>query len=291
MLLRSTALSAAIALAFVGSLSARAQVRHDEPAWQAFIAAAGSDPKQAQAALADIAARWRNNYAAMIVDVARFLPSPRTNQAADERTPLDVDDAVDERRPGAIQGRGDAPSTVRSSPGADTRRRLTTFLERQTRQRFGDDLRAWRKWMWALPDHPHADYASFKAELYSRIDPRFRAFFLCMANSKISEHSLLESRSCEDPALQRGGQGVRRHRARTRPASVRASGRSGGSRTVVGCITRQGPREAVGPQRIHCSVLRIRHSQSQRAQKRARSHGNAGIPGIRGDLQSVSYRF
>ena len=82
---RSTALSAAIGLALVGSLSAWPQVRQDEPAWQAFIAAAGSDPKQAQAALADIAARWRDNYAAMIVDVVRFLPSPRANQAADQR--------------------------------------------------------------------------------------------------------------------------------------------------------------------------------------------------------------
>ena len=68
----------------LGSSTARAQVRQDEPSWQAFIAAAGSDPKQAQAALADIAARWRDNYAAMILDVVRFLPSPRANQAADE---------------------------------------------------------------------------------------------------------------------------------------------------------------------------------------------------------------
>ena len=182
---RPLALSAAIALAVVGSLTARAQVRQDEPPWQAFIAAAGSDPKQAQAALADIAARWRDNYAAMIVDIVRFLPSPRANQAADERPSRDVDDAVDEQRPGAIPGRGDFPPTVRSSPGADTRRRLTTFLERQTQQRFGDDLHAWRRWMWALPGHPHPDYASFKAELYSRIDQKFRAFFPSRVKSTI----------------------------------------------------------------------------------------------------------
>ena len=68
-----------------------------------------TDPKQAQAALADIAARWRDNYAAMIVDVVRFLPSPRANQAADERPSRDLDDAVDEQRPGAMPGRGDFP--------------------------------------------------------------------------------------------------------------------------------------------------------------------------------------
>jgi hypothetical protein len=48
-----------------------------------------------------------------------------------------------------------------------------------------DDLRAWRKWMWALPDSPHVDYASFKADLYGRIDPRFRAFFPPRVKSKI----------------------------------------------------------------------------------------------------------
>ena len=58
----------------------------------------------------------------------------------------------------------------------------------------------------------------------------------------------------------RGGQGARRRRARTRPALGRVSGRIGGSRTVVGCITRRGPRDAVDPQRVHCSDLRIRHS-------------------------------
>jgi Protein of unknown function (DUF3179) len=183
---RFLVLSAAFgAVALAGSLSARAQVRQEEPPWQAFLAAAGSDPAQAQAALAEIAGRWRDSYAAMIVDVARFLPSPRENPSADEsRSPGLVEDP-DQQRLGAVPGRGDFPSTVRSSAGAATRRRLTSFLERQTRQRFGDDLRAWRKWIWALPDNPHADYVSFKAELYSRIDPKFRAFFPARVKSKI----------------------------------------------------------------------------------------------------------
>jgi Protein of unknown function (DUF3179) len=179
MMWRRAIMLSAVAAAVLGSaVPARMRSESDEPPWQAFIAAGSADPKQAQAALADIAARWRDGYAAMIVDVARFLPSPRATRTADEGPSLDFDDAVDEKRAGATpSGRGDFPPVVRSAPGAETRRRLTTFLERQTRQRFGDDLRAWRKWMWALPDNPHADYASFKAELYSRIDPRFRAFF------------------------------------------------------------------------------------------------------------------
>ncbi|MCA1584430.1 MAG: DUF3179 domain-containing protein, partial [Acidobacteria bacterium] len=182
---RSLLLSAAVAVALSSSVPTSAQARGDEPAWQAFLAAAGTDQKQARAALAEIGARWRDGYAAMIVDVIRFLPTPRARQDSEETLPLDVDDADGAERSGALGGRGDFPTLVGSSPGAATRRRLTSFLEQQTRQRFGDDLKAWRKWMWALPADPHADYASFKAELYSRIDARFRAFFPPRVPSKI----------------------------------------------------------------------------------------------------------
>jgi putative transposase len=57
--------------------------------------------------------------------------------------------------------------------------------------------------------------------------------------------------------------GARRRRARPRPALGRVSGRICGNRTVGGCITRRGPREAVDPQRVHGSRLRIRHSQGR----------------------------
>ena len=162
----------AVAAVVAAGLSPTAQtLEPDEPPWQAFIAAAGTDHRQAQAALADIAARWRDGYAAMIVDVARFLPSPRVTRAAEDQLSPPLDDPVDEERSRATAGRGDFPPLARERPGADTRRRLTSFLERQTRKRFGDDLRAWRRWMWALPYAPHHDYAAFKAELYARIDP------------------------------------------------------------------------------------------------------------------------
>jgi hypothetical protein len=173
---RSIRLSAIAAVVIATSWPARMQAGPDEPPWQAFLVAASSDQKQAQAALADIGARWKDGHAAMILDVVRFLPSPRTNQMADEGRSL-LDSATDEERAAAIPRQRDPPSTARSSPEAATRRRLTNFLERQTRQRFGDDLRAWRKWLWALSHSPHPDYASFKADLYSRIDPRFREFF------------------------------------------------------------------------------------------------------------------
>jgi hypothetical protein len=177
--------SAVLAAALVSSAPAVTGAGSNEPAWQAFLAAAGSDQKQARAALAEIAARWRDSYTAMIVEVARFLPSTRASQADGDAPPPDLDDAVDSRPSAATGGRGDRPPAVRTSPGAETRRRLMAFLEDRTRQRFGDDLRAWRKWMWALPDRPHEDYASFKAELYGRIDPRFRDFFPPRVTTKI----------------------------------------------------------------------------------------------------------
>ena len=180
-------LSIAVALILLGGFGAATawHAQTSEPPWQAFIAAGGSDRREAEAALADIAAGWRDGYAAMIVDVARFLPSPRGLRATDDETSTAFDEAGDEERSDVSTGRGDFPSLPRQLPGADARRRLTSFLERHTGKRFGDDLRAWRRWMWGLRDAPHPDYATFKAELYSRIDPRFRAFFPPRVKSSI----------------------------------------------------------------------------------------------------------
>jgi len=169
-------LVAGMALLAAGLLAGAEGQRPDEPAWQAFIVAGGQDRRQSEAALEEIGSRWRDAYATMLVEVARFLPSPRGFQQTDEPLPVDPDLAGQDPaiRPAPSPGVLAGGSVVRR---ADTRRRLTSFLERQTRQRFGDDLRAWRRWIWGVPYAPHVDYALFKAELYSRIDARFRAFF------------------------------------------------------------------------------------------------------------------
>ncbi|MGE3509794.1 MAG: DUF3179 domain-containing protein [Vicinamibacterales bacterium] len=146
-----------------------------EPQWEAFIAAGASDRKTSVAALEAIAAGWRDDYASMIVDLARFLPSPRAARATDDQPGLDAGEA-DGGGAAGLRG-GDMPTAVRQPAGSEVRRRLTEFLQKQTGQRFGDDLRAWRKWIWARPTQPHARYAEFKAELYARIDPRFRQLF------------------------------------------------------------------------------------------------------------------
>jgi len=149
----------------------------EEPAWQAFFAAAGPDAPRAEAALAGIAARWQAGYAAMIVDLARFLPSPNRLQGPDRSSSSTVLPGDDERAAARLGSGLEFLSAPRRAPGAEIRRRLTSFLARQTGQRFGDDLRAWRRWMWSLPASPHSQYSEFKAELYGRVDPAFRRFF------------------------------------------------------------------------------------------------------------------
>src|SRR5688500_15374623 len=149
-----------------------AQLSSDPPL-ELFVAATGADERVARAALATIAASWRDGFAASCVDVARVLPSPQALRMRDEHLAVEPDGAasIDIGRPDA---RSIDPLTRR---GAGVRRRITAFLESQTGERFGDDLRAWRRWMWRLPYAPHDDYATFKGELYARLDPGFRRFF------------------------------------------------------------------------------------------------------------------
>jgi hypothetical protein len=168
-----------VALTAVVIASMHAQERLAQvPPWQAFIVAGGSDKDASEAALAEIASGWRDAYAALIVDVARFLPSPRGPQASEDQSFFEFEDTTGEPGWTGQASRGsDFPTAVRQPPGAEVRRRLTSLLERHTGQRFGDDLRAWRRWYWSLPWTPHPDFFAFKAELYSRIDPRYRVFF------------------------------------------------------------------------------------------------------------------
>lgn len=148
-----------------------------EPRWQAFLLAGDLDRRQSEAALAEIAARWENRFTGMLIDTARFLPSPRGPGLFGEGSPSGGglspdDDAGDLPSPGE-----DFPATVRQPPGADVRQRITSFLRKHTGKRFGDDLRRWRQWIWSQPAQPHSRLARFKAELYARVDPRFRVFF------------------------------------------------------------------------------------------------------------------
>ncbi|HEX7779386.1 MAG TPA: DUF3179 domain-containing (seleno)protein [Vicinamibacterales bacterium] len=74
--------------------------------------------------------------------------------------------------PGLLDDAGAAPA--RPLPA---RQRLIALLEKQTGQRFGNDLGRWREWIWKQPYDPHPDYLAFKAAVYGRVDPRMAVFF------------------------------------------------------------------------------------------------------------------
>ena len=138
------------------------------------VDATRDDERTATAALREVAAEWRDGYVALFIDMARMMPGPRGRQdpAADDPMPFDEDgDNRDRRSADLLRALG---TPDRGSP---VRRRLLSFLERQTGKRFGDDLDAWRKWMWSLPYDPHPEYATLKATVYGQIDPQMRAFF------------------------------------------------------------------------------------------------------------------
>ncbi|MEO6221971.1 MAG: DUF3179 domain-containing protein [Vicinamibacterales bacterium] len=122
----------------------RASQPTQAPPISLFLDAGGADARVAEAALATLGRQWRDGYTPMFIDMARLL------------VPRRVGDEV-------------VTNPVRT--------RLIRFLERQTRQDFGDDLNAWRAWMWNRPYEPHPDYAAFKAAIYATIDPQMRRFF------------------------------------------------------------------------------------------------------------------
>ncbi len=138
-------------LASLGPVAAMPQAapeatQNDHPNLQLFFNAVLPDGDVADASLDQIAANWSDGYAAIVWDLLRFV-SPPSRRAA----------------PG--------------QPGADVWRRLVRFLEKQTGQRFGNDMEDWHQWLWSQPYDPHPDYAEFKGIWYGEIDPRFRQFF------------------------------------------------------------------------------------------------------------------
>ncbi len=171
---------ALLLLACLVSDSATASSSGPPPDPRVFFDAASLDEKKSKAALETLARSWRDGYAGMVVDVARSLRSSRRpfETGGNDTAGEDLADAMEPRTPAA--GRPDSTAQqpiVQRDPSSLARARLIRFLERQTGRRFGDDLRAWRRWIWSRPYEPHPDLLSFKAALYSRVDPRMASFF------------------------------------------------------------------------------------------------------------------
>jgi Protein of unknown function (DUF3179) len=165
------------ALAAIGAAVpfAARNARQAPPDLQLFFDAASRSDKQANAALDALSKNWRDGYAALIVDMARLMRSSAApGQIETEEVAVQDDEVV-----GGSSGRlPDIPAShPAQSPSARARARLTRFLQRETGKRFGDDLWAWREWIWSRPYEPHPGYYAFKRALYEQIDPRMAAFF------------------------------------------------------------------------------------------------------------------
>ena len=172
----------ATAFALLGlgpAASSGAASRDPPPDIRTFLEAASADEKVAKPALDTIATSWKDGYAPLIVDLARFMRSARPTRPAGDEEGSSLDDG-DRRGGGGAAGRSGFPDSGSASGlprSARIRARLLGFLEKQTGQRFGDDLGRWRRWYWSRPYDPHPDYAAFKAGLYARVDPSMAAFF------------------------------------------------------------------------------------------------------------------
>lgn len=172
-LLHAVTCALACLLAAATTGSAQSPAAEAEPSWGTFLAADSRDRQTAQDALAAIARQWRDDYAGLIIDLARFHPPARPSPSEERIEGVDPEGAMGAGQ----QAPGFDTPPAGAAVGSEVRRRLTAFLQRQTGQRFGDDLRAWRRWLWSRPVRPHSRYSEFKGELYARIDPRFRTFF------------------------------------------------------------------------------------------------------------------
>ncbi len=162
-------LTPALLLVTAGTASLAAQ---QAPDVRLFLRAASPEEKVARPALAEIARSWSDDYAALLIDVLRFTRPPRPRLGPEEPPP-DLDPVEFGGRGGFRQEGGPrAPD-----PTVAVRERLVRFLEKQTGQRFGHDLKRWRVWAWSRPYRPHPDYPAFKAALYSAVDARMASFF------------------------------------------------------------------------------------------------------------------
>lgn len=140
---RRLALLTLIVVAVARTAASATQSATPVPTVDLFFKAAAIDDETANAALTQIAAGWRNGYAALIIDMAGLIRY----------------------------------KALLSPFSMIAYARLVHFLDQQTGQSFGDNLSRWRDWVWSLPYDPHPGYAAFKGALYASLDPRFADFF------------------------------------------------------------------------------------------------------------------
>ncbi len=167
------------------------QAQAPDPNLALFFQAASADNDTSEGALEQIGQQWKNGYAALLLDWVRFLPSGKGGDSArlgaDGNAVLDTDFSGGDPSGNSDPLRGGSRFSSRRDPRVQTRERILKFLERQTGQNHGDDLDAWRQWMWAQPYDTHAQIGMFKANLYGSVDQAFRSFFQGTAAVRLDE--------------------------------------------------------------------------------------------------------
>lgn len=146
--LRAPAGVVLVVLATAGAAPAQPADEGAHPDIRLFLQAGAAEPEQAEHAMQQLGDQWRDGYAGIVWDMAWLQRPPNLRGFARFFT-------------------------------------LVAFLEEQTGQRFGADLQAWQRWMWARPWEPHPDHGFFKGLWYRRIDPRFAEFFPRGVESRI----------------------------------------------------------------------------------------------------------
>jgi hypothetical protein len=168
----------------LGWASMRADTRQADgrpaPDLGLFFDVASRERETSERALEALGRQWKDDYAALIVDMARFMlpegrPGPAAGAGPGPEFGISGDPDTDDRDP--LGARGDDLARTAERRGSPIRARLVRFLEQATGQRFGDDLARWRKWIWDRPYDPHPEYATFKAAIYGQVDPRMQVFF------------------------------------------------------------------------------------------------------------------
>ena len=114
---------------------------------------ASLDEGRAGEALKQLAAAWKDDYAALVVDLVRLMTAPvRAPPSSDlEGPPRSSWIAAFDNTPETPPREPLATAHGPTDPSVRVRERLVRFLEKQTRQRFGHDLPRWRQWMWNRP--------------------------------------------------------------------------------------------------------------------------------------------
>ncbi len=155
-----------------------------QPPLEDFVALASKDEKVSEAAAARLSPVWKDAYAAMVIDLARFFRPARAS-GAPERAEESLGEDGPEAASSPRGARAEPFAAPARTPESMIRGRLVRFLAGHTKKNFGDDLKKWRKWSWTLPYEPHPQYSSFKARLYANIDPRMASFFDSAATARI----------------------------------------------------------------------------------------------------------